>query len=66
MKLNNDLPVETLPGLVHCYMCTHNVEAVVLRRGTARQTKPGQSCPRCNASLNSGYALEVFAELAAA
>lgn len=66
MELNNALPVETLPGKVHCYMCTHNVEATVLRRGSARQTKPGQSCPRCKASLNSSYALEVYSELALA
>ncbi len=66
MKSKKDLPVEVLPGLVHCYMCTHNVEAVVLKHGSDRQTKPGQSCPRCNASLNSGYALEVYSELAAA
>jgi hypothetical protein len=66
MKLNNALPVEALPGRVHCYLCTHNVAAIVLTRGSARQTKPGQSCPRCKASLDSSYALEVFSELTAA
>lgn len=60
MKSNNTLPVEELPGRAHCYMCTHNVEATVLKQGAARKTKPGQSCPRCSASLDSGYVLEVF------
>ena len=66
MKSNNALPVEALPGRVHCDMCPHNVEATVLKRGSARQTQPGQTCPRCKASLDSSYALEVFSELAAA
>lgn len=60
MKFNNNLPVEELPGRVHCYMCTHKVEAMVLKQGTARKTSPGQRCPRCSGSLDSGYVLEVY------
>jgi hypothetical protein len=60
MKLTNNLPVEELPGRVHCYMCTHRVEATVLKQGTARKTRPGQRCPRCSGSLDSGYVLEVY------
>ncbi|MCA2965361.1 MAG: hypothetical protein ACK58M_19140 [Acidobacteriota bacterium] len=60
MKWNNNLPVEELPGRVHCYMCTHRVEATVLKQGTARKTRPGQRCPRCSGSLDSGYVLEVY------
>ena len=57
---NNHLAVEELPGRVHGYMCTHRVEATVLKQGAARKTKPGQRCPRCAGSLDSGYVLEVY------
>jgi hypothetical protein len=57
---NKNLATEELPGRVHCYMCTHRVEATVLKQGTARKTKPGQRCPRCAGSLDSGYVLEVY------
>lgn len=53
-------PVEEMQGRVHCYMCTHNVSAKVVKQGAVRKTKPGQLCPRCNASLDSGFVLEVM------
>lgn len=63
-----------LPGIVHCYLCTHRVSAHVLvpakvlaakllgspLRATGREkTQPGQHCPRCHASLDSAYVLEL-------
>lgn len=60
MKPKNPLPVEELEGRVHCYMCTHNVAAKVIKQGAVRKTKLGQVCPRCNASLDSGYVLELM------
>jgi hypothetical protein len=66
MKSKSTLPVEEFPGRVHCYMCTHKVEATVLKQGVLTQTKPGQSCRRCAASLDSSYVVEVMTELVAA
>jgi hypothetical protein len=46
-------------GPVYCYMCTHTVEGVVQRTRTAARTKPGQLCPRCGSSLDSGFPLSM-------
>lgn len=47
------------PGRVHCPICTHTVEAkVTLERRILRVT-PGQKCPRCAASLDAGYVLQL-------
>jgi hypothetical protein len=46
-------------GAVYCPMCTHTVQAtIVLSRQTAR-VMPGQRCPRCSASLDAGFVMEV-------
>ena len=42
-------------GLVHCLICTRNVEAEVLSGGRQPRVKPGQKCPRCSSSLDAGY-----------
>ena len=44
-------------GAVYCYMCTHTVEADVVTVGRTTHVKPGQKCPRCSASIDSGYVI---------
>jgi DNA-directed RNA polymerase subunit RPC12/RpoP len=44
-------------GLVHCLICTRNVEADVLSGGRQTRVKPGQKCPRCSSSLDAGYVM---------
>lgn len=46
-------------GLVHCPICTRNVEADVIVVGRRAHPKPGQKCPKCNSILDAGYVLEV-------
>jgi hypothetical protein len=41
-------------GSVYCYMCTHTVEADIVTAGRIVRVKPGQKCPRCSGSLDSG------------
>jgi len=50
------LPNETT-GLVHCPICTHQVEARVLVGKKRPWVKPGQRCPRCGSSLDAGWVL---------
>lgn len=42
-------------GFVYCPMCTHTVEADVVTGRKSAHVRPGQKCPRCNASLDAGY-----------
>jgi hypothetical protein len=44
---------------VYCYMCTHTVEADVVNLGRTTRVKPGQKCPRCSGSLDSGYVIRM-------
>jgi uncharacterized protein (UPF0212 family) len=46
-------------GSVHCPMCTHNVDAVVVSSGRRAHVKPGQKCPRCSGSLDAAYILQM-------
>ena len=46
-------------GSVYCYMCTHTVEAEVYSQAKAIRVKPGQKCPRCATSLDSGYVVRL-------
>ena len=56
---SKDIVIEEVQGKAYCYICTHVVDAVVLVQGRLVQTKPGQRCSRCNASLNAGSGMEV-------
>lgn len=42
---------------VYCPICTHTVEAQVIRLGKKAFVKPGEKCPRCRASLEAGTVL---------
>lgn len=46
-------PVET--SKVYCPMCTHTVEAEIVRDDRRAFVRPGQKCARCLASLDAGY-----------
>ncbi|MDX1979533.1 MAG: hypothetical protein SFV51_04635 [Bryobacteraceae bacterium] len=49
---------ETL-GLVHCPICTHNVEAIVLVDRRTARVKPGQRCKRCNSTIDAGFVMRM-------
>ena len=55
---SKNIVIEEVEGKAYCYMCTHMVSVVVLVKGRLVQTKPGQSCSRCNASLNAGSVMD--------
>ena len=59
--MTNTKTIEQTEGLgrVYCYMCTHVVEATVVKAGKQVWTKPGQSCQRCKASIDAGSVLEL-------
>jgi hypothetical protein len=42
---------------VYCPICTHTVEAAVIWVGKKAMVKPGERCPRCQASLDAGRVL---------
>jgi uncharacterized protein (UPF0212 family) len=42
---------------VHCPICTHTVEALVVTAGRKKFVKAGQKCPRCASSLDAGYVI---------
>ncbi len=44
-------------GLVHCPICTHQVEARVIVGRKRPWVKPGQRCSRCGSSLDAGWVL---------
>jgi hypothetical protein len=48
-----------IKGLVHCPLCTHTVEAMVMYASKGAKVTPGQRCPRCSSSLDAGFALRV-------
>ena len=50
--------VET-KGFVYCPICTHTVEAIVVANGKSANTKPGQKCSRCSASLDPAYIMRM-------
>jgi len=51
---------------VHCYMCSHNVQAVVLVDRRSATVKPGQKCSRCHSAIDSGYVLRLQREAVSA
>lgn len=46
-------PKKEVRGWVHCPICTHTVEALVILTSRLRHVKPGQRCPRCLSSLDA-------------
>lgn len=53
-ELTKNLGRSESKGSIYCYMCTHTVEADVVTVGRMVRVKPGQKCPRCSGSLDSG------------
>lgn len=51
---------------VHCYMCTHNVQALVLVDRRTATVKPGQKCSRCSSAIDSGYVLRLHRQAVSA
>ena len=51
------MPVAGAPAAVHCPICTHTVEALVVSTRKHSFVKPGQKCPRCQSSLDAAYVL---------
>ncbi len=52
-------PKAEFKGAVHCPICTHTVEAVVVSTGRHVMAKPGQKCPRCASTLDVAYVLRM-------
>jgi hypothetical protein len=46
-------------AFVHCPICTHTVEGIVVATGKTAQVKPGQKCSRCSAALDPGYIMRL-------
>ncbi|MFN3325158.1 MAG: hypothetical protein ACK5AZ_16810 [Bryobacteraceae bacterium] len=46
-------------GFVHCPICTHTVEAIVVLQNRTAKVKPGQKCSRCQATLDAAYVLRL-------
>ena len=51
---------KTMPGQVHCPICTHNVSADISISSKKLLVVPGQKCPRCSSTLDAAYVLEVL------
>ena len=51
------VPAKVAPSAVHCPICTHTVEALVVTTRKKRFVKSGQKCARCNSSLDAAYVL---------
>lgn len=51
---------KTMPGQVHCPICTHNVAADINMSAKRPFVVPGQKCPRCASKLDAAYVLEVL------
>ncbi|MBV8898101.1 MAG: hypothetical protein JO051_16420 [Acidobacteriaceae bacterium] len=50
-------PVKTIESnaALHCPICTHTVQGIVLTQGRVTKVKPGQKCSRCSSSLDPAY-----------
>jgi hypothetical protein len=51
--------VQRFKGLVHCPICTRNVEAEVEQLGRRMRVVEGQKCPRCLSTLDVAAVLHV-------
>lgn len=54
-RTQQPLPTYEVKGSVHCPICTHTVEGIVVTNGRTARVKPGQKCPRCSSALDPGY-----------
>ncbi len=50
-------PAMVASSAVHCPMCTHTVEALVVTTRQKKFVQAGQKCARCNSSLDAAYVL---------
>ncbi len=50
------MPARIEKGMAYCAMCTHTVDADIIIGRTVR-VRPGQHCPRCQATLDTAVAL---------
>lgn len=57
IETKKSVPVHEAPGYVHCPICTHTVQGVIVTQGRNSKVKPGQKCSRCSASLDPAYIL---------
>ena len=46
-------------GFVYCPICTHTVEADILRTARSARVKDGEKCPRCGSSIGSALVLSL-------
>jgi uncharacterized protein (UPF0212 family) len=53
-------PAAAARAAVYCPICTHTVDAEVVTVRKGVWVKPGQKCPRCNASLDAAFALSLW------
>jgi hypothetical protein len=51
---------KTMPGQVHCPICTHNVGADIDMSARKPRVVPGQKCPRCSATLDVAFVMQVL------
>lgn len=51
------VPVQESQGYLHCPICTHTVQGVIVTKGKNSKVKPGQKCSRCSAALDPAYIL---------
>ncbi len=57
MTIVKAMPSTVASGAVHCPICTHTVEAMVVSTRRRSFVQPGQKCPRCSSSLDAAYVL---------
>jgi hypothetical protein len=50
---------KVMRGQVHCPICTHSVDADVDMSSKKPRVVAGQRCPRCSATLDAAFVLEV-------
>jgi transposase-like protein len=46
-------------AFVHCPICTHTVEGIVVTNGRTARVKSGQKCSRCSAALDPAYIMRL-------
>jgi hypothetical protein len=55
LQASQPAPQHESRAFVHCPICTHTVEGIVVTTGKTMKVKPGQKCSRCSAALDPGY-----------
>jgi len=51
---------KTMPGQVHCPICTHNVSADINMNGKKPRVGAGPKRPRCSSTLDAAFVLEAL------